>query len=90
MDDTSSDIEDTLVSTAHAFRRGNYARANVLLTSAIDVLNHYLVELDGEQVSQVHVLIKAALQAQQQHDYLHVADIFEYQLISQITGSGAG
>jgi hypothetical protein len=78
----SLNIQDTLRQTAHLFRLGKEAQASVELRLCLDKINKFYPDLTLNPRFQQ--MLPLMLQAQEQHDWLGLADYLEYELIELI------
>lgn len=69
------------ISIANSFRLGHEAEAHDKLTQLIDNLST-LTEKDMQERPELPAIFSEMLQAQQQRDLLHLADIIQYKLFS--------
>ena len=76
-----------LKETANGFRIGTIGSSNDKLVITIDHLHMIVNDLDEKIVHQVNTAIKQALEAQHNHDYLYLADILEYHILSALHNS---
>ncbi|MCL1090784.1 hypothetical protein L2744_14500 [Shewanella profunda] len=75
-------LQDSLSQTAHLFRLGQEAQASVELRLCLDLIEKHCPEII--QNSTFRQILPLMLQAQEQHDWLNLADYLEYELMALI------
>lgn len=78
----SLNLQDTLRQTAYLFRLGKEAQASVELRLCLDKIDKFNPDLALNPTFQQ--MLPLMLQAQEQHDWLSLADYLEYELIDLI------
>ncbi|ABN62439.1 hypothetical protein RJP56_06495 [Shewanella baltica] len=78
----SLSLQDSLRQTAGLFRLGQEAKASVELRLCLDKIEKNCPELVLNSTFQQ--ILPSMLQAQEQHDWLSLADYLEYELIELV------
>lgn len=78
----SVSLQDSLQKTASLFRLGKEAMASVELRLCLDAIDENCPELVRDTTFQQ--ILPSMLQAQEQHDWLSLADYLEYELIELV------
>jgi len=78
----SISLQDSLQKTASLFRLGKEANASVELRLCLDTIDKNCPELVLNTAFQQ--ILPSMLQAQEQHDWLSLADYLEYELIELV------
>lgn len=76
-----SDLEVVVQRAAGAFRMGMEAQGSQDLVALIDVLPLFLDGTSNDMALRVNQLLATMLEAQGRKDYLHLADLLEYELL---------
>ncbi|MDH0447862.1 hypothetical protein [Shewanella sp. GD04112] len=76
-------LEDSLRQTAHLFRLGKEAQASVELRNCLEIIEKSNSEIT--HLAAFQQILPSMLQAQEQHDWLSLADYLEYELIALIS-----
>jgi len=77
-------LTDSLKQTALLFRIGCIGAANKSLVDTIDILDRYFAHTENGIPEQAQLASLYALEAQQKHDYLFLADILEHQIANML------
>ncbi|MFB2659247.1 hypothetical protein [Shewanella mangrovisoli] len=78
----SLNLEEQLRQTAHLFRLGKEAQASVELRNCLELIQNDYSEI--MQLATFQQILPQMLQAQEQHDWLNLADYLEYELMALI------
>ncbi|MEL4250750.1 hypothetical protein AAEH72_07005 [Shewanella xiamenensis] len=76
-------LEDMLCQASHSFRLGKEAQASVEFRLCLDSIEKHHPEL--MQLPSFQQMLAPMLQAQEQHDWLNLADYLEYELIALVS-----
>lgn len=76
-----NDLEVVVQRAAGAFRLGMEAQGSQDLVELIDALPLFLEGMSNEMALRANQLLASMFEAQSRKDYLHLADLLEYELL---------
>lgn len=74
------ELIDKLINTAHHFRLGQEADGSKKLRECLNIIEPIIETLDADAKSQIFNIIPPMLTAQENQDWLALADFLEYEI----------